>query len=326
VIHRFQHHGLLGTDVELRLFGLKARHRGKAGEVARVVGDEIERLQAIFTAFDPSSELCRWRDGTLSRPSPEFSYLMGQVLMWWERSGGAFNPLTGRLGPLWAAAERSGRAPEDHELRRTAAGLQEPCFSMTDGVAVVDGDCRELNLNAVAKGYIVDRSLDTLEAWFEDHGLDVDAMVVNAGGDICQRGVVPSSIGIENPLRPYDNEPPLTTIELQNGAIATSGGSRRGFTVGGRRHSHLLDPRTGRPVTHTASITVVAGDAATADVVATAAAVMAPTDAVDWIDSLSGDSAGPMAAMVIRPDGARHVTAGWRDATAAGARPTPGAC
>ncbi len=290
-----------------------------------MVRDEIERLQAIFTAFDPSSELCRWRDGTLSRPSPEFNHLMEQVLMWWERSRGAFNPLAGRLGTLWAEAERSGRPPDDDELSQTAAGVQEPCFSMIDGVAVVDGDCRELNLNAVAKGYIVDRSLDTLERWLEENGLGVDAVVVNAGGDICQRGVAPSLIGIENPLRPYDNEPPLTTIELHNGAIATSGGRRRGFTVGGRRYNHLLNPRTGLPVTHTASVTVMAGDAATADVVATAAAVMAPTDAVDWIDSFSLDSATPTAAMVIQPDGARHTTAWWRDATAPGTPTTPGA-
>ncbi len=275
--------------------------------------DEIERLQAIFTTFDPSSELCRWRDGTLPRPSPEFSRLMGQVLMWWERSEGAFNPLAGRLGTLWAEAERSGRPPDDDELSHTVAGVQKPCFSMVDGVVTVEGDCRDLNLNAMAKGYIVDRSLDALERWLDGNRLDIEAMVVNAGGDICQRGAVSSLIGIENPLRPYDNEPPLTTVELHNGAIATSGGSRRGFTVGERRHSHLLDPRTGLPVTNTASVTVVTGDAATADVVATAAAVMGPTGAVDWIDSLSVDSAAPIAGMVIRPDGTRHTTAGWRD-------------
>lgn len=113
------------------------------------------------------------------------------------------------------------------------------------------------NLNAIAKGWMIDRASMCSGR--------IRALVVDAGGDVLHRGSGSISVGIENPHRPYDNEPPLSAVAITNAAIATSGPSRRG--------DHLIDPRTGNTPTELASASVVASDAATADVVATILAV-----------------------------------------------------
>lgn len=335
-MYRFDHQGLLGTVVELRLgpaqpAGKPGAHAGTAGsgqeagteagpgwlaeDDAEALFDEalieIERLQRLFSAFDPDSELSRWRRGKPGPTSAEFARLMADVLVWQDRTGGAFNPAVGRVSALWSAAEAADRPPPPDEIAAAVAAITLPCFTLVDGRPVLQGaPCPAFSLNAMAKGFIVDRTLDHLEARARELELNIGALLLNAGGDVCHRGTNPVPVGIENPLRPYDNEPPLAVIELQERAVATSGGSRRGFRIGGRRYSHLIDPRAGYPIDYNrraaAAVSILAPDAATADVVATAAAVMGPRDALDWVNGLDG-----IEGLIIDDEGVRTETDGW---------------
>ncbi|MBC8025795.1 MAG: FAD:protein FMN transferase, partial [Steroidobacteraceae bacterium] len=75
--------------------------------------------------------------------------------------------------------------------------------------------------------------------------------------------------------------PAPATVELRNESIATAGDYRRFFEAEGRHYSHIIDPRSGFPVTHaTVSATALAPDCMTADAWATVLMTMAPTDAL----------------------------------------------
>jgi thiamine biosynthesis lipoprotein len=93
-------------------------------------------------------------------------------------------------------------------------------------------------------------------------------------------------------------------------AVATSGDYRRGLRIGGRWFSHIIDPRTGTPVPNVSSATVVAGEAATADALATAISVLGAQDGVALVDSLPGTECLIMSR---REDGSlqRHLSAGF---------------
>lgn len=86
-----------------------------------------------------------------------------------------------------------------------------------------------------------------------------------------------------------DNAPPLLTFDLCDAAVATSGSARRGFSVGEEWISHVLDPRTGQPAGSSASVTVVAADATTADAVATIVSVMDVAEGLAFVDSLNSE-------------------------------------
>ncbi len=297
--YRYEHQGLLGTTVDVRV---AAVDNATADSVDVAVVAEIARLERVFSAFDDRSELCRWRGRERLAPSREFAELMGHALDWQIRSGGGFNPLAGEMSGLWREAETEGSPPSDVALAAAVASIREPRFEMVDGLPVATGDCSALNVNAIAKGYVVDRALDAADR------LGLSWVCVNAGGDLAHRGVGAVRVGIENPHRPYDNEPPLMVIRLADAALATSGHARRGFRVGDRWFGHVLDPRTGWPVKEIASISVVAGDAMTADVLATVAGVMAPDEALGFLDGVD-DVEG----LVVIEDGLQLTTVGWTD-------------
>jgi len=316
--YRFQRSNLLGTIVEVSFdVGDDSGPSDRSDEYADLVADwlfvEFDRLQAVFSAFDASSELSRWRSGGRLEPSDELAALLRDARGWQQRTGGLLNPLAGELSDLWLEAEAAGREPDPDSLQAAAEAIAAPRFSILNGRPVPHADCSRLNLNAIAKGHIVDRVVATVARRFA-----VDNLLINAGGDLCHHGSTSARIGIENPHRPFDNEPPLHVIEITNEAMAGSGPSRRGFVVGDRRFNHVLDPRTGRPATGSAGVSVVAGSALVADVVATASSILPPAEAVAFIDELDEVQDDPrmdgtIAGLVIAHDQTQHPSRRWRE-------------
>jgi FAD:protein FMN transferase len=263
---------------------------------------EIDRLEGLFSAYRPDSELCRWQgadgDGVVSA---ELANLLDIALEWQRRSDGIFNPAVGVLSARWRLAEAQQRVPSADELASLASTITEAPYEMVDGHPRKIGACESLNFNAFAKGHIVD-----LAALYVAERFSLSTVMVNIGGDLRHVGERGAAIAIEDPLRPFDNEAPLTLIELRNAGFATSGSARRGFTVDGRWFSHVIDPRSGQPVDAIASASVIARDAATADVVATVLSVIDPADGVAFVRTIEG-----AAGLVVTNTGVQHRSARW---------------
>lgn len=291
------HHGLLGTVIELRL---QATTEDDADHAKELIISEIARLEQVFNVYDDESQLRRWQHGN-TVPGRELSEVLGLALTWQRRSGGAFNPAVGHLTELWSAAAARGESPTRGAIVAAVSSINEPPYRIDNGELTVTGGIQTVDLNAIAKGWIVDHA-----AAAALNRTDTMGLTVNAGGDLLHRGSEPLVVGIEDPDRPYDNVPPLFRIELHDGALATSGGSRRGWEIAGDWFSHVLDPRTGHPVDHVASASVMAGDAATADVVATILTVLAPEEGLVFVDTLGG-----VGCCLVRRDGAITANQAW---------------
>lgn len=294
MIRTSRHQGLLGTVVEFRIDDADVESAPNAEALAVA---EMQRLEAIFSVYDANSELRRWMRGS-GDPGPELTTVLQEASVWFYRSGGAFNPAMRGLNRLWRTSTELGRRPDDSLLSAEVAKTRPLPYEIDDGEVTVVGTLDGLDLNAIAKGWIVDRAGTALA----DAGLT--SFTINAGGDILHRGPDPISVGIENPQRPYDNEPPLL-IATVSSALATSGGSRRYWEIGGRRHSHVVDPRSGQPVDLIASASVIAVDAATADVLATIATVLEPDEALAFTERFDAGSC------LIGSDGVIHRSPTW---------------
>ena len=292
---------LLGTVVEIYVEVDGVGREDDATAVSDAAADEMLRLQAILSSVDPTSEFSRWCRGGDDPPSPELVAVLGLAADWQARSQGRFNPAAGRLAQVWRGAEADDRPPDPATLAALVADIARPRWSIVDGAPVRHGDVADCTLNALAKGWIADRAVGVALA----HEGVVSA-AVNAGGDIVVRGPRTLVVGIEDPATPWDNAAPLTTIELRDAGLATSGGARRGFRIGGVLHSHVLDPRSGRPVDHVASISVVAPSAAEADALATMLGVEPAVDAV------AEASAMDLACLVVTAEGQVLATERWR--------------
>jgi FAD:protein FMN transferase len=152
-----------------------------------------------------------------------------------------------------------------------------------------------LDPSGLVKGWAVERASDLLNAAGSRHH------VVNGAGDIQSVGTTaegqPWRVGISDP---FDRNALLTVIDLASGAVATSGTAERG--------RHVINPRTGRPASHFASVTVVCPRLTDADVLATAAVARGAT-ALAWLESVPD-----AAALFVTADGHTHRTSNWVEA------------
>ncbi len=297
------HQPLMGTVVEI---AVQTTDPQAAERADRAAVAEIQRLTDVFSTYDQASELCRWRRGEHDHPSPELSEVLQAATLWHTLSAGAFHPACAALQRYWRDAEQAQRLPSWEQAAERADALRELPFRVHDTGPAVSieqvGDCADVDLNALAKGYIVDAAVAAARRTAQRTG---DWVVVNAGGDLRHSGGGGVTVGVEDPHEPYDNAPPLCRVRLSDAALATSGSAHRGFRIGDHRFGHVIDPRTGRPVAHTASASVIAPSAQIADAAATVAMVLTPAEAMTFADTQG------LAALVIDADGAVHRSARW---------------
>ncbi len=278
----FFHENVLGTSLELRVI---ADHRESAQRAEAHVLGEIDRLAMIFSGYDHASEFSRWQagPGTPMRLSPELFEVLSASDDWRERSGGAFDPRVEVLSRLWSRAAARGRLPETVELAEARALIARPAWRISLGKHTVERltDC-PLSLNAIAKGYIVDRAC----AAAMTPGRGVHGVLLNVGGDLRVGGEAPRTLGIAAPWADSESTEPVATVKIRDRAVSTSGSSQRGFMVNGRWYSHILDPRTGLPADRIASATVVAPRSIDADALATICNVLEPEESLRLASSL----------------------------------------
>lgn len=299
---------VLGTSCELQLV---ATNRDAAKRAESVALDEVDRLAEILSGYSATSELARWQttfdeDVAVSR---ELADVLAGAERWRILTNGAFDPAAVSLVELLRdAPHASDETTLDADARRRA--IRQHLGALNQTLWTVDrarGTARRLtrlsvSLDALAKGYIVDRAAERAR--------DVDGVsqvLVNIGGDLRHHGSRTVGVAITDPHAPADNATPLAVVHLRDEALATSGGYHRGFVANGRRVSHILDPRTGQPAGQIASVSVIARDCATADALSTAFSVMTPLESIALADSLPG-----VGCLIVERDHTITTNALWR--------------
>ena len=278
----FYHENVMGTSLELRV---RAEDRKAALGAEDRVLREIDRLAAIFSGYDPASELSRWQERRLGphNVSAELLEVLQSCDSWIERTGGAFDPRSEALSRLWSQCAQLGRRPTSGELLRARALMKPPAWALDLAARTANriSDC-PLSLNGIAKGYIVGRACD---AALRDNN-EIKGVLLNVGGDLRVAGEFSQTIGIAAPWADSESSDPLAFIEVKDRSVATSGRSQRGLQIGGKWYSHVFDPRTGEPVERVASATVVSPRAIDADALAKACCVLEPEQGLRLIQSL----------------------------------------
>jgi thiamine biosynthesis lipoprotein ApbE len=315
---RFHRDDVLGTSLDLTV---RAASRERADAVEKAVLEEIARLNGILSTYDANSEISRLKSATgPTKCSPELLEVLESCETWRTRSGGAFSAQLGPLISLWKQAEKDNKLPDDAKLSGVVRQIAQPTWRLDKAagtVAPLPGFSP--NVDALAKGYIVDKALAAARA--KDSSLV--GLLVDIGGDLRVWGSASSEanapwlVGVTDPKQPQENAPPLATLKLSDRSVATSGHYARHYTIDGKRYSHIFDPRTGKPVEGILGATAVAKDCATADVLATILCVCPPEVGLNIVRSVPGADC-----LIIAPDGKQFVSPGWKALVAAGSAST----
>jgi thiamine biosynthesis lipoprotein ApbE len=297
----FHHENVLGTSLELKLTA-GAPGEAEAAE-ARVLA-EIDRQARILSGYDPASEFSRWMrtNGKAVPVSRELFEVLSRFDRYRALTGGALDPAAQTVIEVWRSAAAARRLPGQAEIDAAVAAARRANWSLDPARRTATRlSGAALILNSFTKSYIAGHAADAAMAV-----PGVTGVVLNIGGDVVVRGPGVESVGIADPRNDAENAEPAARIEVRDRAVATSGNYRRGFEIGGRFYSHIVDPRTGQPVDHILSSTVVASDPSDAGALATAFSVLTPEESARVARSIPG-----VEYLLIARDGRRIASSGW---------------
>ncbi|OFW04628.1 MAG: hypothetical protein A3H96_09585 [Acidobacteria bacterium RIFCSPLOWO2_02_FULL_67_36] len=267
---------VMGTRVTLTTWD-SSRVRGLA-RLEQLL-QPIEATDRQLSTWRSDSEVSRLNAaGAPFRLSPSLCALLTGLERWTTASDSAFDPAIGALSLAWGI-HTGGRLPSASVVAaaQQASGWQRLGFDAARCTIAKSADVA-LDVGGFGKGEALDRAraaVSPAEAWLIDLGGQV---AVN----LAPPGRVGWPVGIAHPQR---RQKAALILEMSSGSIATSAGSERDLYADGRRISHILDPRTGRPATFTGSVTVWHDDALAADALSTALFVMGPERGLRWAEA-----------------------------------------
>lgn len=225
----------------------------KAAEVAQAVESEVRRIEAKYSRFTPDGVIGRINTMAYREPvalDAETQSLMDYADRLYRLSDGLFDITTGGLQTVWDF--KKGVIPSSSALQEQLAHVGWHHVSFADGCLRLDDPLVQIDFGGFGKEYAADRAAAVLQA------AGILSGYVDLGGDIRVIGPKldgsPWTIGIRHPRKPGE----LTaSLAVPLGAVTTSGDYERYFIHEGRRYCHILSPKTGMPVNHWQSISVL---------------------------------------------------------------------
>lgn len=274
-------HDAMGTTFSVVAYG---RDTGQLAAVTNEVFEEIDRLDGQMSNYNPASELSDINREAARQPvivEPKLFRLIQDSIRFSEETQGAFDVTVGPLMKAWGFFRGRGRVPSDAELAEVLSytgfkrlELEPERRALRFGVPGI-----ELDLGGIAKGYAVDRAVEMLRS----NGI-ASALVSSGRSSIYALGAPPGKRGWEvrlcDPLHPGKAG---ESVLLKNYSLSASGNYEKFFKVEDKIYSHILDPKTGRPVEDMLSTAVLAARAVESDALSTAFYVLGPHRARSYL-------------------------------------------
>jgi len=244
--------------------------------------EELARIDALMSNYRPDSAIERFNRAEASAPTAvgeEVVDLIAKAKTVSEASLGCYDLTIKPLFDLWGFSGQQLSVPSEVELQRRLdeVGMEFLVPRSNGGLSKSRSDL-QVDLSSIAQGYTVEKMAGVLESAGIEHYL------VELGGEMKVRGHKPGGepwrVAIERPTPGERSVHKVITIARDAPiSVMTSGTYRHYFDDQGRRYSHVLDARTGRPVNHdTVSVTVLEQDPSLADAWSTALLCLGATD------------------------------------------------
>jgi thiamine biosynthesis lipoprotein len=243
----------MASDNEVQVDGADEARARVAAEAAIA---DVRRIEAKYSRYRDDSLTTRINGAAGGAPvaiDDETAALLAYADRCFAQSGGRFDITSGVLRRAWDFRRQPPRVPDAAALSAALPLIGWADVEWTKRTIRLPRAGMEIDFGGIGKEYAADRMATICVEHGVAHGL------VNLGGDVraigAQSNGAPWRVGIRHPREAGKT---IASVELVDGAVATSGDYERFFEIGGRRYCHILDPRTGMPVAHWQSVSVVA--------------------------------------------------------------------
>ena len=242
--------------------------------------NEIERLEGVFSRYRAETPVARLnREGRVTDAPGELIEVVSNALDFSRMTGGAFDVTVAPVLNLYVSRFAvTDVPPTDAEVSAAMALVGWQALRVDGSTIELERPGMAITLDAIAKGFVVDRAVAALTA------AGADRVIVEAGGDIATRanGDDPWQVAIQDPHNPRGS---LGVVQLRGESLASSGDYMQYFTPD-RRLNHTIDPRTGRSPQHSSGSSVRAPTAMDADALSTAVFLLGPREGIALLDRL----------------------------------------
>lgn len=297
---------LMGTYVKIQIFD-----EGKQ-DVLDKGFDRIKELDKKITVNQKGSEVDDINQKAGIEPvkvSDDVYDLIKDSIYYSKDSDGGFDLSIGPITQLWHIGFDDARKPEQEEIDKalTFVDYQKVILNDEEKSVFLPEKGMELDLGAIAKGYITDEAVDVLK----ENG--VTSGIVDLGGNVYVLGDNPKSedgtwrVGIQDPNEVRNTI--VGTVREKNKTLVTSGIYERNLEVDGDVYHHLFDSRTGYPFDNEiAGVTIVADKSIAGDGLSTGVFAKGVKEGMAYVDSLEG-----VDAIFVTKDDHIYVSSGLTD-------------
>lgn len=263
---------LMGNRFEITV---NAETEAKADEFIKIAVNEISRIEAILSTYQPHSETNIINENAGIKPvivSEEIIALIVRSKKISEITQGAFDISYGSIDKrFWNFETKMTTLPDEALAKKNIALIDYRNIEVnqTEKTVFLKNKGMRIGFGGIGKGYAAERAKHVLKS----NG--VKAGIINASGDLSCWGVPesgkPWTIGIAHP---DFSELPFSTLDVTDLAIATSGNYEKYAMIDGKKYSHTIDPKTGFPIHGIKSVTMISPNAEISDAFATPISIM----------------------------------------------------
>jgi thiamine biosynthesis lipoprotein len=270
--------------VQARIVTYAPSARAARGAAAMAFA-RIAQLDQCMSDYRESSELMRLCRAPAGQPTPISDDLFRVLSLAHElsaQSGGAFDVTAGPASHLWLQVRREGRPELLDQLPKAmqSVGYEALALDSTARTATLKKPGMRLDLGGIGKGYAAQEALDLLRR------LGLAQSLVALAGDIAAGEAPRGSPGWRVPIGGGAG-----VLLVSDAAVSTSGDTEQFVELGGRRYSHIVDPRTGLGVSRGVMATVVSPRGAMSDALATALCVVESHEVAALLERYPGSAA-----------------------------------
>ena len=249
---------------------------------------EITRIEKLISSWDTDSETSLINKNAGIKPvkvSSELFKLIERTKQISEITDGAFDISYSSMDKIWKFDGSMKYKPTEAEIKESIAkiGYDKIILNVGDHTVFLKQKGMKISFGAVGKGYAADKAKELLIS------KQVVAGIINASGDLTTWGTKASGekwlIGIANPL---SKDKIFSWLPIVESSVATSGNYEKFVVFDGKKHSHIIDPRTGYPSRGVNSVSIFAKSAELCDALATAVFIMGKDAGLSLINQLGG--------------------------------------
>ncbi|GAA4438530.1 FAD:protein FMN transferase [Pontibacter saemangeumensis] len=276
---------LMGTRFELAAV---SRDEQKAWEAIEAGINETMRIEALISEWQPTSQTSEINRNAGIKPvvvDQELYDLISRSNRISAMTGGAFDISFASIDKVWRfdGSMKTLPAPEQVAASVAKINYKNIILNPEHHSVFLKELGMKIGFGAIGKGYAANRARDIMRE------MGIEGGVVNAAGDLVTWGRQADGsswyVGIADP---EEKDKVFSWLTADNTAVVTSGNYEKYAEIGGKRYSHIIDPRTGFPASGLKSVTIVCPNGELGDALATAVSVLGKDEGLYLINQLKG--------------------------------------